>query len=194
MKTIWIFLMTILMIGFSSVSLAANKPGEGLIADTALFVQLDPTGVAKPKEMETLIYQDVSEKIRSVYHDTISAEKAQRELRTYIREHGDTLTRRDADKGFIFKRRDFKALADMEKVRYIMLVSPRITAVENKDNIWTGDRKNLTVITEVVIYDAEEDEYIVDEELTSLGKTSGSKDRAYHRAIKDMLKQLKFNY
>ena len=115
-------------------------------------------------------------------------------MRVYIRENADTLTKRDADEGYVLKSKDFKALAQLENVRYIVLVSSRITSAETKSNFWSGSRKNVTVLTEVVVYDAQESKYLMDEEFTNIGKTSGSNDRAYSRAIKEMLKQVNFTY
>lgn len=190
-----IMFMFLLVIGcFSSVSYATINESSSNVTDTALFIQIDPNGVGKPKETEQLICSDVQKKLNASHHDIISTEKTQQDLRVYIRENADTLTKRDADEGYILKSKDFKALAQLENVRYIVLVSSRITSAETKANFWSGSRKNVTVLTEVVVYDAQESKYLMDEEFTNIGKTSGSNDRAYSRAIKEMLKQVNFTY
>ena len=162
--------------------------------DTALFVQIDPHGVGKPKEMEEKICNDIKDKINAAHHGIVSVDKAQQDLRVYVRENVESMTKRDADEGFILKGKDFKALAEMENVRYVLLVSVRITSSETKTNFWLGERKNLTVLTEVFLYDTQENKYLIAEEFTDIGKTSGSYDRAYNRAIKEMLTKIEINY
>ena len=73
------------------------------------------------------------------------------------------------------------------------MIATRVTSAEVKENFWTGLRKNLTIMTNVVVYDAQENDYIMDEDFSSVGKTSGSYDRAFRRAIEDILTKINFN-
>lgn len=194
MKKFIIGMLLVVVSCFSGMSYAAPDSAQSSSADTALFVQIDPSGVGKPKETEQLICRDIKEKLKASHHDIISTEKTQQDLRVYIRENTDTLTKRAADEGYVLKSRDFQALAQLENVRYVVLISSRITSAESKDNFWSGSRKNVTVLTEVVVYDGQTRQYLMDEEFTNIGKTSGSHDRAYSRAVREMLKQINFAY
>ena len=62
--------------------------------------------------------------------------------------------------------------------------------LKKKVNFWTGLRKNLTIMTNIIIYDAQEGDYVMDEDFSSVGKTSGSYDRAFHRAVEDTLTKI----
>lgn len=159
-----------------------------------MFIQIDPNGVGKPQETEQEICKDIQAKLKDLNHVIVDTEKTQQDLRIYIRENADTVTQRGTDEGVILKSADFQALGAMENVPYVVLVSSRITAAETKSNFWTGARKNLTVLTEVVVYDVENQKYLMADEFTTVGSTSGSNDRAYSRAIKEMLEQVNFNY
>lgn len=162
--------------------------------DTALFIQIDPAGVGKPQETEKVIAETVRDRLAATGHGIADTEKTQQDLRIYLRENAETVTQRGTDAGIVLKGKDFQALGALEQTRYVVLVSSRITSAETKSNFWTGSRKNLTVLTEVVVYDAQENRYIMAEEFTTVGTTSGSNDRAYSRAIKEMLKQVNFQY
>lgn len=177
----------------SCVCFAATSASRQ-VADTALFVQIDPIGVGKPKETEQLICKDIEAKLNASHHTIVSTEKTQQDLRIYLRENGEEVTKREADKGYILKSSDFKNLAHLENVRFVVLVSSRITSLEEKKNFWSDTRKNITVLTEVVIYDTKDNKYVLSDEYTTIGKTSGSNDRAYSRAIKEMLEKVAFNY
>ena len=93
----------------------------------------------------------------------------------------------------IESQRSFTALAEKEQTRYVISIATRVTSSEVKLNFWTGIRKNLTIVTNVVIYDAEANDYLIDEDFSSVGRTSGSYDRAFHRAIEDILTKIDFN-
>lgn len=173
---------------------AAEKITSAVSADTALFIQIDPNGVGKPQETEEAIAEAVQKKLLETGHSIVGTEKTQQDLRIYLRENAETVTQRGTDAGIVLKGKDFQALGALEQTRYVVLVSSRVTAAEVKNSFWTGNRKNLTVLTEVVVYDVQESQYIMADEFTTIGKTSGSYDRAYSRAIKEMLKQVNFQY
>ncbi len=164
------------------------KPME----QVALFVQLDPNNVGKPVESTEKIFKKVAEKLQEVDKTVVPYAKAQKDLKVYIRDNDTSPNQRELDKGVLLRTKDLRALADIENVRYVVTVSTRVTSSEVKANIWTGQRKNLTILTNVVIFDAANGEYLMDEEYQSIGKTSGSYDRAFHRAIEEVLKQIKF--
>lgn len=90
----------------------------------------------------------------------------------------------------VLKSKDFKALAAKENVQYVLLVSTRTTSAEVKANFFTGQRKNLTVLTNIVLYDAKAGDYLADQSYTEIGKTSGSYDRAYSRATNKLLDEV----
>lgn len=194
MKKLILLFAAIFAFCFSGVSFAAIERHFSVPADTALFIQIDPNGVGKPQETEQEICKDIQAKLKDLNHVIVDTEKTQQDLRIYIRENADTVTQRGTDEGVILKSADFQALGAMENVPYVVLVSSRITAAETKSNFWTGARKNLTVLTEVVVYDVENQKYLMADEFTTVGSTSGSNDRAYSRAIKEMLEQVNFNY
>ena len=129
----------------------------------ALFVQLDPNHVGKPLEISEELYTKVNEKLNTVGYEAIPFAKAQKDL---------------------------KALAEKEGTRYVMVLATRVTSAEEKVNFWTGLRKNLTIMTNIIIYDAQEGDYVMDEDFSSVGKTSGSYDRAFHRAVEDTLTKI----
>lgn len=156
----------------------------------ALFIQLDPNHVGKPLEISEELYTSVNDKLKAVGYEAIPFTKAQKDLKVYIRDNDSNETQRDQDKGVILRSKDFKALAEKEGTRYVMVLSTRVTSAEEKVNFWTGLRKNLTIMTNIIIYDAQEGDYVMDEDFSSVGKTSGSYDRAFHRAVVDTLTKI----
>lgn len=160
--------------------------------EIALFIQLDPNGVGKPGEISERIFDSVSAKLKGAKKVPIPYIKAQKDLRVYLRDNDNSENQREQDKGVILKSKDFKALGNIEGVRYVMLVTSRITSVEEKENFWTIRRKNLTILSTIVIYDLQAEDYLMDEEYATVGKTSGSYDRAYSRAINTLLEQIDF--
>lgn len=197
MKKLMAFILLVFAFCFGSsmmTSAATSVVNTTAPADTALFIQIDPNGVGKPKETEEEICKAVQEKLKELNHTIISTDKTQQDLRIYLRENAETVTQRGSDEGVILKGTDFQALGALENVRYVVLVSSRITSAETKSNFWTGSRKNLTVLTEVVVYDSQAKQYLMADEFTTVGSTSGSNDRAYSRAINEMLEQVNFNY
>lgn len=194
MKKIIAFLFTaVLALTMGVTAQAADqklsvKPME----QVALFVQLDPNNVGKPVESTEKIFKKVTEKLQEVDKSVVPYAKAQKDLKVYIRDNDTSPNQRELDKGVLLRTKDLRALADIEKVRYVITISTRVTSAEEKDNLWTGKRKNLTILTNVVIFDSADGEYLMDEEYQSIGKTSGSYDRAFHRAIEEALKQINF--
>ncbi len=158
----------------------------------ALFLQLDPTGVAKPIDMAKEVYKEVDKKLLKVNKTVIPYEKAQKDFRTHLRNSEEDMTLREQNSGVILRTRDLQALAAKEHTRYVIVISAGVTSSEEKSNMWTGKRKNLTILTNVIIYDAERNEYYLDDDYQSVGTTSGSYERAYNRALKDMLEQVDF--
>lgn len=156
----------------------------------ALFVQLDPNHVGKPLEISEELYTKVNEKLNTVGYEAIPFAKAQKDLKVYIRDNDSNETQRDQDKGVILRTKDLTALAEKEGTRYVMVLATRVTSAEEKVNFWTGLRKNLTIMTNIIIYDAQEGDYVMDEDFSSVGKTSGSYDRAFHRAVEDTLTKI----
>lgn len=159
----------------------------------ALFIQLDPNSVGKPLETTNELYVKFKEKLNAANKEPIEFAKAQKDLKVYIRDNDINDNQRDQDKGAILRSKDLKALADKEGTRYVIVASTRVTSAEVKTNFWTGLRKNMTIMTNVVIYDSQENDYVMDEDFSSVGKTSGSYDRAFHRAIEDVLTKIDFN-
>ena len=159
----------------------------------ALFIQLDPHYVGKPLETTNELYDKFKEKLNNANKEPVEFTKAQKDLKVYIRDNDANDNQRDQDKGAILRSKDLKALADKEGTRYVIVASTRVTSAEEKVNFWTGLRKNMTIMTNIVIYDAQENDYVMDEDFSSVGKTSGSYDRAFHRAIEDVLTKIDFN-
>lgn len=159
----------------------------------ALFIQLDPNSVGKPLETTNELYVKFKDKLNNANKEPIEFSKAQKDLKVYIRDNDINDNQRDQDKGAILRSKDLKALADKEGTRYVIVASTRVTSAEVKTNFWTGLRKNMTIMTNVVIYDAQENDYVMDEDFSSVGRTSGSYDRAFHRAIEDVLAKIDFN-
>ena len=191
MKKLYIFFAVV----FSVFLLGSlNSQAMGLLESPkqpiALFIQMDPSHVGKPLETSEEIYTKVNEKLKSVGYEAIDFTKAQTDLKVYIRDNDTNDNQRDQDKGVILRTKDLKALAAKEGTRYVMVLATRVTSAEEKENFWTGLRKNLTIMTSVTIYDTQKEDYIMDEELSSVGKTSGSYDRAFHRAIEDTLTKI----
>lgn len=182
-------ILSILFIQMPSAEAAAVK--DATQPDTALFIQLDPTNVGKPSEAEKLIYDDFASELKKAGHIPVAFENSQKTLRIYLREEAEVDTQREQDLGVVLKSKDFKALAVKENVRYVMLVATRTTSAETKFNFWSGSRKNVTVLTNIVLYDAQAEDYLADQSYTEIGKTSGSYDRAYIRATKKLLQEVK---
>ena len=159
----------------------------------AVFIQLDPKGVGKPLEISEEMYGKIKEKLNSAHKEPMPYTKAQKDLKIYIRDNDLNGNQRDQDDGVILRSKDFKALAEKEQTRYVISIATRVTSSEVKLNFWTGIRKNLTIVTNVVVYDAEANDYLIDEDFSSVGRTSGSYDRAFHRAIEDILTKIDFN-
>ncbi len=159
--------------------------------DTLFIVQLDPNHVGKPGEIEQRIYDSFAEGIKKANHMPIPFNKAQKTFRIYLREEAAPDTQREQDLGVVLKSKDFMELAKQANVRYVLVVATRVSSAEEKMNFWTGSRKNLTILTNVVLYDAQEQDYLADQSFTDIGTTSGSYDRAYSRAINKLLKEIK---
>lgn len=194
-----VFKLIIGALAFISVAiLGGNSQAEGIQLSTqpkepvALFVQVDPNGVGKPTEITERIFNDVAQKLATVNKDVIPMESANKHLRTYIRDTADAENLREQDKGMILRSKDYKALAKKENVRYVVSVNTRVTSAEEKMNMWTGIRKNLTILTDIVVYDTEAEDYTLDEEFSNVGKTSGSYDRAFSRAVNEALNKVDF--
>ena len=188
----YLFVSMLVLLSFVITVGAANDKAVVPREPVALFIQLDPTGVAKPLDMTKEIYKSVEKKLAKADKAPISFEKAQKDFKTYLRDNDTSVNQREQDMGAILRTKDLKNLATKESTRYVIVVSSRVTSSEEKDNFWTGKRKNLTILTNVIIYDAMNGEYLVDDEFQSVGTTSGSYERAYNRAIKDMLDQVDF--
>ena len=186
-------LTVLFMCTFSAFYAKAEEPVNKAPQDTALFIQIDPNGVGKIKETENLIGEEVAKKLKTSGHEILPVVETQQNLRIYLRENADTVTQRGSDEGVILKSQDFKALGNLVNAHYVVLIASRITSAEVKEGFWE-DRKNLTVLTEVIVYDAKAGKYLMDEEFSNVGKTGGSYDTAYRRAIKEMLKQVTFAY
>ena len=148
----------------------------------------DPTGKSDSEfikviqEIEKRIFDSFADEVKKAGYTVVPFAQAQKDLRIYLREEADTDTQREQDLGVVLKSKDFKALAAKENVQYVLLVSTRTTSAEVKANFFTGQRKNLTVLTNIVLYDAKAGDYLADQSYTEIGKTSGSYDRAYSRA------------
>ena len=175
-----------------TVSAASDKvvtPNEPV----ALFIQLDPTGVAKPIEQAKEIHKSVAKELALVNKEPIAFEQTQKMFRIYLRDNDTSSNQREQDMGMIMRTKDLKALAEKAGTRYVLFVSSRITNSEVKDNFWTGKRKNMTVLSSILVYDTLEEKYLVDEEFESVGTTTGSFERAYNRAIQEMLEKVDFS-
>lgn len=159
----------------------------------ALFIQLDPTGVAKPIEQAKEIHKSVAKELALVNKEPIAFEETQKMFRTYLRDNNTSSNQREQDMGMIMRTKDLKALGEKADTRYVLFVSSRITSSEVKDNFWTGKRKNMTVLSSILVYDTLEGQYLVDEEFESVGTTTGSFERAYNRAIQEMLEKVDFS-
>ena len=183
-----VFLSTFFVSG-----LAADKRDVSMTKETVgLFIQLDPTNVGKPLETTEKIYKQLKAKLLPLGKEPVDFTKAQKDFRTYLREYEGSDRQRNQVTGVILKSKDLKALARIEGTRYVIVVSTGVTSSEEKTNIWTGSRKNMTVLTNVLIYDAETATFLTDDEYESIGKTSGSYDRALSRAIEDVLEKIDF--
>ncbi len=193
MKKLFMILTVLFMCTFSAFYAKAEEPVNKAPQDTALFIQIDPNGVGKIKETENLIGEEVAKKLKTSGHEILPVVETQQNLRIYLRENADTVTQRGSDEGVILKSQDFKALGNLVNAHYVVLIASRITSAEVKEGFWE-DRKNLTVLTEVIVYDAKAGKYLMDEEFSNVGTTGGSYDTAYRRAIKEMLKQVTFAY
>ncbi len=193
MKKLFLIFAMIFLWALSPMYADAETTGIVGTQDTALFIQIDPNGVGKIKETENLIGEEVANKLKASGHEILPIAETQQNLRIYLRENADTVTQRGSDEGVILKSQDFKALGNLVNTHYVVLIASRITSAEVKEGFWE-DRKNLTVLTEVVVFDAQNGKYLMDEEFSNVGTTGGSYDTAYRRAIKEMLKQVVFSY
>lgn len=191
MKKLYVFFaMVFSLFVFGALHTQAMTVLESPKQPIALFIQLDPNHVGKPLEISEELYTSVNDKLKAVGYEAIPFAKAQKDLKVYIRDNDSNETQRDQDKGVILRTKDLKALADKEGTRYVMVLATRVTSAEEKVNFWTGLRKNLTIMTNIIIYDAQEGDYVMDEDFSSVGKTSGSYDRAFHRAVEDTLTKI----
>lgn len=196
MKRILSFIMMVVaafVLGSSSANAEPIQLNVQPKEPIALFIQLDPHYVGKPLEITNELYDKFKEKLNNANKEPVEFAKAQKDLKVYIRDNDVNDNQRDQDKGAILRSKDLKALADKEGTRYVIVASTRVTSAEEKVNFWTGLRKNMTIMTNIVIYDAQENDYVMDEDYSSVGKTSGSYDRAFHRAIEDVLTKIDFN-
>ncbi len=195
MKRLFIFLSALFALFLLQVAPAqaislGSKTASAKGPDTLLIIQLDPNYVGKPGEIEKRIFDSFADEVKKAGHTVVPFAQAQKDLRIYLREEADTDTQREQDLGVVLKSKDFKALAAKENVQYVLLVSTRTTSAEVKENFFTGQRKNLTVLTNIVLYDAKAGDYLADQSYTEIGKTSGSYDRAYSRATNKLLDEV----
>ena len=175
---------------FPTEAASLDSKNGSVEPDTLLVIQLDPNHVGKPAEIEQRIYDSFAEELKKSGHTPVAFNKAQKDLRIYLREEAAPETQREQDLGVVLKSKDFTALAEKENVKYVLLVAVRTTSAEEKINFFTGARKNLTILTNLVLYDVKAADYLADQSFTEIGKTSGSYDRAYSRAINKLLEEV----
>lgn len=156
----------------------------------AVYVFIDPNHVNKPLEAAETVYKAIDTKLVQNNAVALPFEQTRKQLRTYIRENdiGDNV--RESDLGFNPKRKDLQALAEEANADYVLFINSRVTASEAKLNFWTGVRKNLTILFDVVLMQNVDTDILIDETFSETGKTSGSFERAYNRATKEMLKKI----
>lgn len=190
----WMAVLAALWVWLVAMGGAAEaRMSAAPVQDTAVFIQLDPFGVADLKETEKLIGDEVSQKLNAAGHKVVPLEDSQRLLRIYSRENANTATQRGSDDILILKGKDFTSLGHTVGARHVVLISSRITNAEVKTGFWE-ERKNLTILTDIIVYDVQNGKYIMAETFSNVGKTGGSYDRAYQRAVKDMLEDVTFSY
>jgi len=188
-----ILLTLVCLVVLSSISFANSFSNSVLTQDqptVAIFIIVDPNGVAKPLEASEGIYNAMEEELALNNAKALPYDETRKILRTYIRENDFGDNARESDMGFNPKRKDLHALATEAGADYVMFVSSRITANQVKRNLWTGSRQQSTIMFDVVLVKNGENAYLIDDTYSDVGKTSGSFERAYNRATKKILEQI----
>lgn len=188
-----VFLTLVVFLSFLSIS-SAESLSESILTKgqptVAVFILIDPNGVAKPFEAAEGIYNALSEELNSNNAKALPYDDTKKILRTYIRENNFGDNARESDMGFNPKQKDLQSLATESGADYVLFVSSRLTAQEAKRNFWTGKRQQSTILFDILLIKKGETSFLVDDTYTDIGKTSGSFERAYKRATKNILKQI----
>ncbi len=157
----------------------------------AVFVHLDPRGVADPNKSANVLYESVKEDLQSNHSvNIVPFDTCYKILRKYIRENQSTDTVRESDLGFMPKEKDLKALAKEANADYVVYVHSRITDTKQKMDVWWGTKRSQhTILTEIIVVDKDVTSYLVDEAVS--GRASGSsEDRAFNNALERTLTKI----